>query len=136
MKLAIWLAALVGMVAAFASNSSAAAQAALLPRTITVATSSALTPSEPLYVSQKLSPPPRSVTVVTSGPINDVRAEASCFRQKSYYQVPLSKAQDNRAGRLAVGYDHTASYCTIRATANAYSAKPGHSFSVSIQIER
>jgi hypothetical protein len=109
---------------------------AALAQTITVATSSTVTPSGPLYVSQKFSPPPRSVTVVTSGPINDVRAEASCFRQKSYYQVPLSKAQDNRPGRLAVGYDHTASYCTVRATAEASLAKSGRPFKIAIQIER
>jgi hypothetical protein len=95
-----------------------------------------VTPSGPLYVSQTFTPPPRAVTVVTSGPINDVRAEASCFRQKSYYQVPLSKAEDNRPGRLAVGYDHTASYCTVRVSASAHSAKSGRPFKIALQIER
>src|SRR5262249_33071131 len=109
---------------------------AALGRTIPVAMSSAVTPSEPLYVGKKFTPPPRSVTVVTSGPINDVRAEASCFRQESHYQVPLSKAEDNRAGRLAVGYDHTASYCEVQATASAHSAKNGRPFKIALEVER
>jgi hypothetical protein len=114
----------------------ALAKTVTVPKTITVASSSAVTPSKSLYVSKTFRPPPRSVTVVTSGPVNDVRAEASCFRQSSYYQVPLSKASDNRPGRLAVGYDHTATRCTIRATAAASSAKPGRTFKIAIQIER
>src|SRR5262249_45903418 len=86
-------------------------------RTITVAMSSAVTPSDPISVSRKFSPVPRSITVVTSGPFNDVKVETSaCYGQKHGY-APVSRARDDGPGRLAVGYDHTATRCTIIATA-------------------
>jgi hypothetical protein len=104
--------------------------------TITVASSSAVTPSNPITVSSTFSPVPRSITVVTSGPVNDVRvATSACYGEKHGY-APMSSARDDRAGRIAVGYDHTASRCTITATAEASSATPGSTFKVAIQIER
>src|SRR5262249_32294567 len=105
-------------------------------KTTIVATSSAVTPSEPISVSRKFSPVPRSITVVTSGPVNDVRVETSaCYGQKHGY-APISRARDDRAGRLAIGYDHTASRCTITATASADSAKPGLPIKIALRIER
>jgi hypothetical protein len=100
----------------------------------TVATSSALTPSDPITVSSTFHHPlPRSITVVTSGPITDVRVRTSaCYAGGDQ----ISTARDNRAGRLAVGYDHTATTCTIIATAEASSAKPGLPFKIALQIER
>src|SRR5262245_28662343 len=98
--------------------------------------SSALTPAGPITVSQKFSPVPRSITVVTSGPITDVRVETSaCYGPKHDY-APISTARDDRPGRLAVGYDHTATRCTITSTAEASSTKPGQPVKIALQIER
>ena len=106
------------------------------PKTITVATSSGVTPSRPITVSSTFSPVPRSITIVTSGPISDVRVETSACYGKKHGYAPISRARDDRAGRIAVGYDHTASRCTIRATAEASSAKPGRTIKIAIQVER
>jgi hypothetical protein len=108
---------------------------AALARTATVATSSAVTPSDPITVSSSFHHPlPRSITVVTSGPITDVRVRTSaCY---SGGEDVISTARDNRPGRLAVGYDHTATRCTITATAEASSAKPGNPIKIALQIER
>jgi hypothetical protein len=109
---------------------------AALAQTITVATSSAVTPSRPITVTSTFSPVPRSITVVTSGPVNDVRvATSACYGPKHGY-APISRARDDRPGRIAVGYDHTATRCTITATAEASSAKPGRTFKIALQIER
>jgi hypothetical protein len=98
--------------------------------------SSAVTPSEPITVLQKFSPVPRSITVVSSGPVNDVRVETSaCYGQEHGY-APISRARDDGPGRLAVGYDHTATRCIITATASADSAKPGRPIKIALQIER
>jgi hypothetical protein len=104
-------------------------------RTATVATSIAVTPSEPITVSSSFHHPlPRSITVVTSGPVTDVRVRTSaCY---SGGEDVISTARDNRPGRLAAGYDHTATSCTIIATAQASSAKPGRSIKITLQIER
>jgi hypothetical protein len=102
-------------------------------RTITVATSSGVTPTDPIQIYNKVSPLPRSITVVTSGPITDVRASISCYDSKSNYS---STAHDNRAGRLALGYDHTMRACLVEAWATAKSAKPGRPFKIALQIER
>jgi hypothetical protein len=105
-------------------------------RTNTVAMSSAVTPSDPITIYQKCSPVPRSITVVTSAPVNDVRVETSaCYGQKHGY-APISRARDDGPGRLAVGYDHTATRCTITATAEASSAKPGRPIKIALEIER
>jgi hypothetical protein len=105
-------------------------------RTIIVATSSAVTPSEPITVSSRFHHPlPRSITLVTSGPITDVRVTTSACYSKSGDDV-VSTASDDRAGRLAVGYDHTARECRIVASAEATSAKPGRPFKIALQIER
>jgi hypothetical protein len=107
-----------------------------VPQTITVAMSSAVTPSSPITVARTFSPVPRSITVVSSGPVDDVRVETSaCYGQKHGY-APISRARDDGPGRIGVGYDHTASRCTIAATAEASSAKPGLAIKIAIQIER
>jgi hypothetical protein len=107
-----------------------------VPRTITVATSSAVAPASPITVSSTFSPVPRSITVVTSGAVDDVTvATSACYGPKHGY-APISRARDDRAGRIAVGYDHTATRCTITATASADSAKPGSTFKIALQIER
>jgi hypothetical protein len=109
---------------------------AALAQTITVATSSAVTPSGPITVTSTFHHRlPRSITVVTSGPVNDVRVKTSACYSKSG-EDEISTARDDRPGRLAVGYDHTATRCTIIATAEASSAKPGRTFKIAIQIER
>jgi hypothetical protein len=98
--------------------------------------SSGVTPSDPITIYSKLSPVPRSITVVTSGPIDDVRVSTgACYGQKHGY-APISTARNDRPGRIAVGYDHTATRCTITATADASSAKRGRPFKIAIQIER
>jgi hypothetical protein len=103
-------------------------------RTITVATSSGVTPSsDPIQIYNKVSPLPRSITIVTSGPIIDVRASISCYDSKSNYS---STARDNRAGRLALGYDHTMRACLVEAYATAKSAIAGRPFKIALQIER
>jgi hypothetical protein len=108
---------------------------AALARTITVAMSSAVTPSSPITIRSTFHHPlPRSITVVTSGPITDVRVRTSACYSKSG-EDEISAARDDRPGRLAVGYDHTATRCTIIATAQASSAKRGRPFKVAIQIE-
>jgi hypothetical protein len=105
-------------------------------KTNIVASSSAVTPSDPIAVSSTFnSRLPRSITIVTSGPVNDVRVRTSACYSKSGADV-ISTARDDRAGRLAVGYDHTATRCTIIATAEASSAKPGSTIKIAIQIER
>ena len=108
---------------------------AAFARTITVATSSAVTPSGPITVSSAFHHPlPRSITIVTSGPVTDVRVRTSaCYASG---QDVISTARDNRPGRLAVEYDHTATSCTIIATAEASSVKSGRPFKVALQIER
>jgi hypothetical protein len=108
---------------------------AAFAQTITVATSSAVTPSGPITVTSTFHHRlPRSITVVTSGPVNDVRVRTSaCY---SGGEDVISTARDDRPGRLAVGYDHTATRCTIIATASASSAKPGRTFKIALQIER
>jgi hypothetical protein len=69
-------------------------------KTITAAMSSSVTPSDPITVSQKFSPVPRSITVVTSGPINYVTvATSACFGKYGYAKI--STARDDRPGRLA-----------------------------------
>src|SRR5262245_57986910 len=109
---------------------------ASVARTNTVAMSSAVTPSGPITISQRFSPVPRSITVVTNGPIIDVRVEASaCYGPKHDY-APISRTRDDHPGRLAVGYDHTAMRCTLTATATASSTKPGQPFKIALQIER
>jgi hypothetical protein len=104
-------------------------------RTIIVATSSGVTPSDPVTVTSAFRHPlPRSITVITSGPVTDVRVRTSaCY---SHSDDVISTARDDRPGRLAVGYDHTAGRCTIIATAVASSVKPGRSFRIALQIER
>jgi hypothetical protein len=104
-------------------------------RTIIVAMSSGVTPSEPITVSARFNHPmPRSVTVITSGPITDVRVTTSaCY---AHSDDVISTARDNRPGRLAVGYDHTASSCRFIATAEASSAKPGRPIKIALQIDR
>jgi hypothetical protein len=93
-----------------------------------------MTPSDPITISSTFRHPlPRSVTVVTSGPVTDVRVRTSaCYAGGDV----ISTARDNRPGRLAVGYDHTASICTFIATAAASSAKLGLPFTIALQIER
>ena len=106
-----------------------------LARTITVAMSSAVTPSGPITVSSTFHHPlPRSITVVTSGPVTDVKVRTSACYVSG--RDVISTAHDNRPGRLAVGYDHTATSCTITATAYAYSAKSARPFKIALQIER
>jgi len=102
---------------------------------ITVAMSSTVTPSDPITVSSTFHHRlPRSITVVTSGPVTDVRVRTSaCYSSSGDV---ISTARDNRPGRLAVGYDHTATRCTIYATAEASSAKPGRPIKIALQIER
>jgi hypothetical protein len=102
-------------------------------RTITPAMSSSVTPSKPITINLTFRPPPRSITVVTSGPITDVTGDAVCRKKQA---LAMNRAHDNHPGRLALGYDHTARYCTVTATANASSAKPGRPFKIAIQIER
>ena len=104
-------------------------------KTITVAMSSAVAPSNPITVSSTFHHPlPRSITVVTSGPITDVRVRTSaCY---SHGNDVISTARDDRPGQLAVGYDHTATSCRIIATAEASLAKPGRSFKIALQIVR
>jgi hypothetical protein len=113
----------------------ALAKTTAVPKPITVASSSAVTPSGTLTIFKEFSRVPRgSITVVTSGPVNDVRVRTSaCYRGS---QDVISTARDDRPGRLAVGYDHTTTRCTIIATAEASSAKPGRTFKIAIQIER
>src|SRR5262245_20516096 len=91
---------------------------------ITVAMSSAVTPSDPITVSSTFHRPvARSITVVASGPVTDVRVRPSaCYSSSG---DGISTARDNRPGRLAIGYDHTATRCTIDATAEASSARLG-----------
>ena len=109
---------------------------AALAQTITVATSSAVTPSGPITVTSTFHHPlPRSITLVTSGPVNDVRVRTSACYRKNGEDV-ISTARDDRPGRLAVGYDHTATRCTIIATASASSLKPGRTFKMALQMER
>jgi hypothetical protein len=60
---------------------------------------------------------------------------SACYGQKHGY-APISRARDDRPGRLAVGYHHTATRCTITATAEASSAKPGRPIKIALQIER
>jgi hypothetical protein len=104
-------------------------------KTNIVAMSSAVTPSDAITVTKEFSPVPRSITIVTSGPVNDVRVRTSaCYRQNG--EDVISTARDDRPGRLAVGYDHTTTRCTIIATAEASSAKPGLTIKIAIQIER
>jgi hypothetical protein len=108
---------------------------AAFARTNTVATSSAVTPSDPITVNSTFHHPlPRSITVVTSGPITDVSVRTSaCYGR---HGDEISTAEDDRPGRLAVGYDHTATRCTITATAESSSAKPGRPIKIALQIER
>jgi hypothetical protein len=114
----------------------ALAKTTAVPKPITVASSSAVTPSGTLTISKQFSPVPRgSITVVTSGPVNDVRVRTSACYRKSGQDV-ISTARDDRPGRLAVGYDHTTTRCTIIASAEASSAKPGRTIKIAIQIER
>jgi hypothetical protein len=77
---------------------------------------------------------PRSIAVVTSGPITDVSVRTSACSVSG--EDVISTARDNRAGRLAVGYDHPASICTFIAVAEASSAKPGRPFKITLQIQR
>jgi hypothetical protein len=104
-------------------------------RTITVAMSSAVTPSDPITITSAFNRAlPRSITVVTSGPVTDVRVTTSaCY---SHGDDVISTARDDRPGRLAVGYDHTATSCKIIATAEASSAKSGRPFKIVLQIDR
>src|SRR5262249_19406703 len=102
-------------------------------RTITAAMSSGVTPSDPITVSSTLRPPPRSITVVTSGPVDSVSAKASCYRLP---KPDVSTALDNRPGRLAIGYDHTALSWQVTATASAHSAKRGRPFKIALEIQR
>jgi hypothetical protein len=112
----------------------AVAAPAATAKTITVATSSGVTPSDSININNTVSPVPRSITIFTSGPITEVTASISCRnRKRDYYS---STARDNRAGRLALGHDHTMSRCTVEATASAKSAKPGRPFKIALQIER
>jgi hypothetical protein len=104
-------------------------------KTNIVAMSSAVTPSDAITVTKEFSPVPRSITVVTSGPVNDVRVRTSACYRKNGEDV-ISTARDDRPGRLAVGYDHTATRCTIIATAEASSATPGSTIKIALQIER
>jgi hypothetical protein len=104
-------------------------------KTNIVAMSSAVTPSDAITVTKEFNPVPRSITVVTSGPVNDVRVRTSACYRKNGEDV-ISTARDDRPGRLAVGYDHTATRCTIIATAEASSAKPGSTIKIALQIER
>jgi hypothetical protein len=113
----------------------AALATTIVPKVITVASSSAVTPSDAITVTKKFSPVPRSITIVTSGPVNDVRVRTSACYRKNGEDV-ISTARDDRPGRLAVGYDHTTARCTIIATAEASSARPGRTIKIAIQIER
>jgi hypothetical protein len=94
-----------------------------------------VTPSEPITVSSAFNHPlPRSITVVSFGPITDVSVRTSACYGRDGDEV--STARDDRPGRLAVGDDHTATSCKIYATATATAGKPGRPFKIALQIER
>ena len=105
---------LVSLLLAAVIAPAALAKTDAAPKPITVAMSSGVTP-HPISVTSTFRPVPRSITIVSSGPVNDVRvATSACYGEKHGY-APISTARDDGPGRIAVGYDHTAARCTITA---------------------